>query len=114
MLISGAHFHEFAKLSIENLKISNYHTLDWATNLLNRFGPVQNTRNITIWMLESVGPFHPSTITSEHDTMSHIQISILHLALATAKFLRSQHLGLSAPDPRQFKLTNWAGGLSNR
>ena len=35
MSIYGAHFHEFVKLSIKNLKISNYHTLDWATNLLN-------------------------------------------------------------------------------
>ena len=115
MAASRPHFHEIAKLSIEDFKISDDHTLDWATRLLRQYGPVQDTSNIIIWDRQSLGPLNPSTILSENDTMIYIRISILQPALATAKFLRSQHLGLSAPDPCKFEIFNCSSsGISGR
>jgi hypothetical protein len=105
--MSGSHFHGFAKLSIDNLQLSNDHTLQWATNLLGQYGPTPLDLNATVWDLRFHRRNIPQRIRSENDTMSYLKISLVDPALTTAIFIRAQHLGLTAEHGSQYPLGNW-------
>jgi hypothetical protein len=107
MLASGPHFHGFSKLSIENLRLSDDHTLEWATNRLSEYGPTPLDVTADVWDPVHHGWTIPRDIRSENDTMSYVKISLINPSLTAAIFIRAQHLGLTAADGAQYPFGNW-------
>ena len=107
MVTSGQYFHGFARLSIENLHLSDDYKLDWATDRLREYGPTPLDLNASVWDTR----FHyrdiPEAIHSKNDTMLYVEISLIKLALTAAVFLRAQHLGLTSPDAVRYPCGHW-------
>ena len=104
---SGSSFHGFSTLSLEDLPLSDEHKLDWATNLLARYGPVPVDEHPTFWNIRVLRQAISPLIDSENDTMSYVQNSLLNPALTAAVFIRAQHLGLRPEDGAIHPDGNW-------
>jgi hypothetical protein len=116
MSMFAPQFHGFRVLQIKDLTLSNDHGLGWATGLLRQYGPVVTMENSAAWVISAMQFANRPSILSEHDTMTHIEITLLRPALIVAIFIRAQHLRLSAAQyPCNFYVINCSStGRSGR
>jgi hypothetical protein len=104
---SGHSLVKLKQLSLEEINISDHHTLWWAMDILDSYGPSPLESFQHYWASEQLAQLAPTFIDSEQDTTNYCTISLLEPALTTTIVLHAQHLELALKDAQGFPHGKW-------